>query len=91
MSTYLQCLRYDYLNGTFEGGIVLESEHPQNEVYFSFRHNTDPDSVWLHELTIDEANAIIACLAHSMVAKLKQVEDAYQIWEEDDEEKKNNG
>jgi len=68
MSTRIPYLVYHYKNGEFAGGLVYDSDHDQNELYMSFTYNDD-GFCWIHELTVDEACAIIACLAHAMMAR----------------------
>lgn len=87
---YVRCMSYHYQNGTFEGGIVVESTHDQNEYYLAFFHDTEPDQTWVHEFALDEAAVIISCLSNAIAAREndfhKKYADAWSITVNDDGE-----
>ena len=75
MSKYIVCAQGEYIDGRFEGGLVLESEHDQNEIYLRFSHDSDENKEWIHELTPREAAILIMCLSAAMVGRESALED----------------
>jgi len=84
-STYELLLEYRFLNASIEGGLVEGSAHPENTIYLKVKFREEL-TTWLHEMTEEEAAAIISCLSHSLVAATKRLVKKARLWEEVDEE-----
>jgi len=83
--TYELLLEYRFLNASIEGGLVEGSAHPENTIYLKVKFRDEP-TTWLHEMTEEEAAAIISSLSHSLVAATKRLVKKARLWEEVDEE-----
>jgi len=86
VAVYESLLEYRFLNASIEGGLVEGSVHPENSIYLGVKFRDEP-TTWLHEMTEEEAAAIISCLSHSLVAATKRLVKKARLWEEVDEEK----
>jgi len=75
MSKYIVCAQGEYIDGHFEGGLVTDSEHDQNEIYLRFAHDSDKGREWLHELTPREGAVIILCISAALVGRESALED----------------